>query len=128
MKTRFMMSAALCALALALPSAVSAQSVEARTARAVVDRMPDGEASEFPVDVGEVVCWSLVTGAEGTSIQHVWIHDGMEFPVTLQIGGSPWRTWTTKTIPPEWAGEWQVQIRDAAGNLMDELSFTVGTG
>ncbi len=123
------MTAVACAmLGLALPGLLSAQvSVEAEIARQIVDRMPQDSGTSFPVDVGEVFCWSRVTGAAGTTIQHVWIHGEMEFSVSQEIGGSPWRTWTSKTIPPEWAGEWRVEIRDGDGNLLDTMPFTVGS-
>ena len=115
-------------LGLALPGLLSAQvSVEVEIARQIVDRMPQDAGTSFPVDVGEVFCWSRVTGAAGTTIQHVWIHGEMEFAVSQEIGGSPWRTWTSKTIPPEWAGEWRVEIRDGDGNLLDTMPFTVGS-
>ena len=106
---------------------VSAQvTVEAEIAESVVDMMPQNPSTSFAAEVGSVVCWTRVTGAEGSEIRHIWIHDEMEFPVTLAVNGSPWRTWSRKTIPPEWAGEWRVEIRDAQGNLLDTRSFTVG--
>jgi len=100
--------------------------VEAEVAEGVVDREPQNPSTEFPTDVGQVTLWTRVSGAEGTTIQHVWIYDGMEFPVSLEIGGSPWRTWSTKQIPPEWAGAWRVEIRDAGGNAAATVNFTVG--
>jgi len=128
MKSRTLFGAVLVAAALGAPDRATAQvTVEAQIAEAIVDRAPQNPGTEFPADVGSVSCWSTVTGAAGTTIQHVWIHGEMEFPVTLQIGGSPWRTWSSKRIPPEWAGEWRVEIRDAEGNLLDTLAFTVGT-
>jgi len=113
------------ALALQMQTA-AAQSVEAQVATAVVDRMPQGAATTFPATVGELYVWSSITDAAGTSIQHVWMHDGNEYPVTLAIGGSPWRTWSSKAIPPEWAGDWTVEIRAQDGTVLETLSFTVG--
>lgn len=111
----------------AIPASVAAQvTVEAEIAAGIVDRMPQDAGVLFPVDVGEVFCWTRVTGAAGTTIQHVWIHGDMEFPVAQQIGGSPWRTWTSKTIPAEWAGDWSVEIRDENGEVLETLQFTVG--
>jgi hypothetical protein len=104
----------------------SAPGVEAQIAAQIVDREPQEAGTVFAADVGQVYCWSRFTGAEGTTIQHVWIHDGVEYPVSLAIGGSPWRTWSSKSIPPEWAGDWRVEIRDSSGNMMETLSFTVG--
>ena len=100
--------------------------VEAELATAIVDRMPEGVAQTFPADVGEVFAWMRVTGAEGSTLHHVWIHGEDEWSVPLVIGGSPWRTWSSKQIPPEGAGEWRVEIRDDTGTLLEALSFTVG--
>ena len=132
MHTRQMHLAALTilGLAVALPQQARAQqatpSVEAQIAAQIVDREPQEAGAVFAADVGQVYCWSRVSGAEGTTIQHVWIHDDTEYPVSLDIGGSPWRTWSSKSIPPEWAGDWRVEIRDGQGNMMETLSFTVG--
>lgn len=114
--------------ALAAPVDVAAQvEVEASIAAAIVDRMPDNPTTSFAADVGTLYAWTRVTGAAGTTIQHVWIHDGQEHAVSLEIGGSPWRTWSSKEIPAEWAGAWTVEVRDAAGAVLETLSFTVGT-
>ena len=130
MKKRRAVEAALAALlpaALAASAAVAqAPTVEAEIAARIVDRMPEGAARAFGADVGEVYCWMRVTGAEGTTIHHVWIHGEDEFSVPLTIGGNPWRSWSSKRIPPEWAGDWRVEIRDDTGNLLEALSFTVG--
>ncbi len=100
--------------------------LELAVASGVEESMPVGEAQEFSADVGRVFLWTRVHGAADSSIQHVWIHGEMEFPVSLQIGGSPWRTWSSKTIPPEWAGEWSVEVRDEAGNVLESRTFMVG--
>lgn len=128
MKSRILYVLGFAFLGLTVPQAVTAQvTVDAEIAEAVVDRLPQNPATEFAADVGSVSCWSLVTGAEGTTIQHIWIHGEMQFPVNLDVSGSPWRTWSSKRIPPEWSGEWRVEIRDGEGNLLDTRSFTVGT-
>ena len=79
--------------------------VELVVASGVTDREPVGASNNFPADVGEVTAWTRVTGAANSTIEHVWRHGDLEFVVTLNIGGSPWRTWSTKNIPAEWAGE-----------------------
>jgi hypothetical protein len=135
MRVRPLIVCAAASALVALPGMLSAQATEAQVAQitveavvaeAIVDRMPQNPGNEFAAEVGNVSVWTNVTGAEGSSIQHVWIFGEMEFPVTLQIAGSPWRTWSTKEIPPDWLGEWRVEIRDAAGNALDTVSFTIG--
>jgi hypothetical protein len=122
--------AALAAVIAARPLAgqdTAAVKVEVAIARDVADRMPVDTASAFPADVGRLACWTRVTGAAGTTIQHVWIRGTDEYPVSLQVGGSPWRVWSTKQIPAEWAGDWRVEVRDGAGHVLATAQFKVGS-
>ena len=118
--------------ALLAPQGVSAQSslsvAESSVATMVVDRMPSGVATTFGADVERVYAWTRIEGADGeTTIHHVWIHGDVErADLELRIGGSPWRTWSNKAIPPEWAGDWRVEVRDDAGNVLETIRFAVG--
>ncbi len=101
--------------------------VEAAVAKTVVDRQPQDTGSAFPGDVGQLVCWTKVNGAGGTAIHHVWFHgDTQVGDMELQVGGSPWRTWSRKTVPADWTGAWHVEVRDAAGAVLKRIDFTVG--
>jgi len=121
---------ALATVLLAAPVVSLAQAggiqVEAAVALAIEDRMPVDTASAFPADVGRVWLWTSVTGAEGQTISHVWSHGENEWTVNLQVGADRWRCWSNKTIPPEWTGEWKVEVRDGAGNVLKTVTFTVG--
>lgn len=116
-------------IGLALPGSVRAQlSVEeSAIALDVIDRMPVGSDSTFVASVGLVYCWTRVAGAEGeVAIHHVWFHGDQEMAdVELRIGGSPWRTWSSKAIVPEWTGAWRVEVRDSAGSVIETIRFTV---
>ena len=116
-------------IGLALPGSVRAQlSVEeSAIALDVIDRMPVGSDSSFVASVGLVYCWTRVAGAEGeAAIHHVWFHGDQEMAdIELRIGGSPWRTWSSKAIVPEWTGDWRVEVRDSAGNVIETIRFTV---
>jgi hypothetical protein len=111
----------------AAPATAAVDVAEAVVAKAVVDRQPQDTGSTFPADVGQVVCWTKVAGAAGSSIHHVWFHgDTQVGDVELQVGGSPWRTWSKKSVPPDWTGAWHVEVRDAAGSVLKRIDFTVG--
>src|SRR5437762_6803414 len=85
------------AAAPAQPAAASVSVDEAAVAKNVVDRVPQDTGSVFPVDVGQLVLWTKVSGAAGTALHHVWFHgDTQVGDVELQVGGSPWRTWSRK--------------------------------
>ena len=108
-------------------AAPSNATVEAVLARTVLDRMPQDTGIAFPAQVGEVVLWTRVTGGEGQTLNHVWFHGDTEVGnVSLTISGSPWRTWSRKTIPADATGAWHVEVRDAAGTVLKRVDFTVG--
>src|SRR5207247_978347 len=68
-------------------------------ARSVLDRQPQDTGAAFPADVGQLNCWTKVEGAGGSTLHHVWFHgDTQVGDVELQVGGSPWRTWSRKTV------------------------------
>ena len=106
----------------------AAVTVEAVLARSVVDRVPQDTGAAFPADVAELVLWTRITGAAAESVlHHVWLHgDQQVADIELRVGGSPWRTWSRKTIPADWTGAWHVEVRDAAGAVLKRIDFTIG--
>jgi hypothetical protein len=108
-----------------VPAAVTV--TDAAVAKTVVDRQPQDTGTTFPADVGQLICWTKLSGASGTTIHHVWLHgDTQVGDVELQVGGSPWRTWSRKTVTAEQTGAWHVEVRDAAGTVLKRIDFTVG--
>jgi hypothetical protein len=95
--------------------------------RDVRDRTPIDKGSTFPTTVGRLYCFTRINGAtEPTQVTHVWFHGDREVHrMELSIGGPSWRTWTYKTIPPEWTGSWRVDIQDANDVIIYSLPFTV---
>jgi hypothetical protein len=109
------------------PAATSNVSVEAVLARSVVDRAPQDTGTAFPDSVGTIVLWMRASGASGQTLHHVWFFGDAEVgDVPLTIGGSPWRTWSRKTVPVEAKGAWHVEIRDDAGTVLKRIDFSVG--
>jgi hypothetical protein len=61
------------------------------------------------------------------TVHHVWFHgDQQVADVELHVTGSPWRTYSRKTVPADWTGAWHVEVRDANGTVLKRLEFTVG--
>ncbi len=86
-----------------------------------------GEAQTFPAGTGRIFCRTLITGAEEpTTITHVWYREGKTMArVELAVGSSRWRTKSSKRLLPEWTGEWEVRVLDAAGTVLGSATFTV---
>ncbi|UCC24647.1 MAG: DUF2914 domain-containing protein [Gemmatimonadales bacterium] len=100
--------------------------VELVIATGVEDREPVGSGESFPADVGRLFAWLRVTDGAGQTLRVVWIHGENRFPVSLEIGGSPWRSWSSKQIPPEWTGPWTVEVQAPDGSVIQSTTVTVG--
>ncbi len=76
--------------------------------------------------VGEVVtAFSQIrSGLAETSITHRWALNGQTVSdVPLAVKGSPWRTWSRKTLHA--AGAWTVQVLNANGDVLKEAKLDV---
>lgn len=104
--------------------------VEAVLTTNLVEREPQDTVTAIPVPAPEdtLYLWTRVTGgAPGTVIHHVWSRAGEQVAdVELTVNGSPWRTWSRKTITAELTGAWRVEVRDASGTVLKAIDFTVG--
>jgi len=118
---------ALTLVAAAPPSDRADVTAEIAIGKTIDKNMPADTASAFPADVGAVVAWTRVTGAEaGTKITHAWIHGADTSKVELNVGGSPWRTYSRKTIESDQTGDWSVDVMDASGKVLASKSFKIG--
>ena len=92
----------------------------------VEERQPVGTAERFASDVGSLACFSRITGGEGQTIVHAWIHEGStRARVELRVGSDSWRTWSTKQILPSWTGSWEVKIMTPEGQVLHTVAFTI---
>lgn len=106
---------------------ITGLAVEMKFGTGVEDRVIVGERDSFSSDVGRVYCWAEVQGArEPTRVIFVWYYNGGKLDaVSQQIKFKRHRTWTYKTIIPEWTGNWQVEIFDSAGKLLSRKEFSI---
>ncbi len=110
------------------PEAESSLSIKSMTfCTGVVEREPVEGGSEFPTDIGKLYFWSNVLNeGEETTVEHVWYLNGEEKArVKLPVKYSRNRVWSSKIIPPEWDGQWVVEIVAAGGVKLGEESCTV---
>ena len=93
----------------------------------IENREVTGVDTIFSSGVGKVYCWSLITGAEGeTKISFVWYYQDKEkATVKVPVRSIRWRTWTSKTIIPEWTGNWRVEIQDESGTVLHTANFKI---
>jgi hypothetical protein len=72
-----------------------------------------------------LVGWSQVRSGLGeVTIVHRWLHGGETLSsVPLVLKGSPYRTWSRKTLTE--AGEWTLQVLNPEGEVLEETKVTV---
>lgn len=120
---------ALLALSVAAPlpaqDSTKAPTVEAAVGTSVADRALVGAAESFPAGTAKVVCFTKVTGAADGEIEHAWYKGETEIArVKLPIKGSPYRTYSTKTLGEDAKGDWRCDVVQA-GKVLTSVKFKV---
>ena len=107
--------------------APKAASAEAAVGTSIADRTLAGAAESFPAATTEkLYCFSRITNAENTEIEHVWYKGETEMArVKLRVAGSPWRTHSSKTLGTEGAGDWRCDVVAADGKVLQSVKFKV---
>ena len=67
--------------------------------------------------------WFRLVGGPSDSITVTWKTGDQTYPSRLNVGGTPWRTWSYKTLSSP--GDWTVTITDAGGSVLRDMSFKV---
>ena len=87
-----------------------------------------GEDDTFPPQVETVYAWTALEDVETPmTVTHVWEYEGQEIQaIELDVEAAPlFRTWSIKTVGPEWVGDWTVRVVDEQGNVLAEEGFTI---
>src|SRR5688572_11445768 len=107
--------------------APKAASAEVAVGTSIADRTLAGAAETFPAATTErLYCFSKVTNAENSEIEHVWYKGDVEAArIKLRIGGSPWRTHSSKNLGMDGAGDWRCDVVGADGKVLQSVKFKV---
>ncbi|HMC54284.1 MAG TPA: DUF2914 domain-containing protein [Gemmatimonadaceae bacterium] len=106
-------------------AAKAAASAEAGVGTAVAERTLTGAAESFKADVGTLYCFSKISNAADSDVEHVWYHDDQEVGrVKLHVGGSPWRTHSSKKLGENAAGSWRCDVVQDA-KVIKSVAFKV---
>lgn len=67
-----------------------------------------------------------IRGMAGHTVTHRWIYEGQTMAqVRFKIGGRRWRVYSSKVLPPQMTGRWEVVTTDEDGRVLktDEFVF-----
>jgi Protein of unknown function (DUF2914) len=100
---------------------------QAEVCQEIVDRMPVGSGGVIPAGTDRVFCFTRIDGAQGVAeITHNWYYQGtLKASVVLPVRAASWRTWSSKTLLPEWTGEWMVEVLSNDGTPLESIIFFV---
>lgn len=106
-------------------AAATAAVVEAAVGTSIAERQLAGAGESFPAGTGKLYCFTKISNAADTEIEHVWYKGDVEQGrVMLKVGGSPWRTWSSKNLGDDAAGEWRCDVvKDGA--VLQSIRFRV---
>ena len=93
----------------------------------VENREPVGVAETFPGTTKKVYCFLETANIDkDTEVSFIWFHGQDEkLKTTLPVKeGKRWRTYAEKNLRGL-TGDWKVEIKDAAGNLLKQIKFKV---
>ncbi len=80
--------------------------------RNVVDRTPPEVIDVVPSDIKKVYCFTKILGAtQDSDVVHNWYYEeNLVASVNLFVGSTNWRTYSSKTILPDYTGTWKVEV------------------
>jgi len=100
----------------------SAAHADVKAATGIENRLPTGEATTFQKGT-LIYVWSLVTGANGKEVEHVWKRDGKEFRrAKFSIGSKRWSM--NSRVPGAAKGNYVVEVV-LGDEKLGEVSFVV---
>jgi len=91
---------------------------------AIQGREPTDTLTSLGNDKNKIYFFTELSGLGGQSVTHRWEYQGKTMSeVSFNVGGPRWRVWSSKTLLPQWTGQWRVLVIDGAGNTVGEASF-----
>lgn len=98
--------------------------------RDVDQREPTENLQNLTNENGQVKFFTELRDMSGQKAIHRWEYDGkIVAEVEFNVKGPRWRVWSSKSLVPEWTGDWKVSVINGAGEVISEknLSYDVAT-
>lgn len=121
------------AFALVVIAPLTAFSAEATVSRAqftssMLDREPTDDLSAVALNTEKMFFFTELRNMDGTTITHRWSLNGAVMAeVSFNVRASRWRVYSSKTLLPEWRGDWVVDVLDDAGTVIETKTVSYST-
>jgi hypothetical protein len=91
----------------------------------VQNREPVDSLSMVTTDDSKVFYFTEIQDMAGHTVTHRWEYNGQVMAeVDFEIGGPRWRVYSSKTMTPDWVGNWKVSVIDEDGSPLSVNTFS----
>lgn len=107
-----------------LQSAHAGEVARAQFTSAMEQREPVDEVTILSNNMNKIYFFSELRNLQDQTVIHRWMFAGkIMAEVSFNVGGPRWRVNSSKTLLPEWIGDWTVEVIDGSGELVADYSF-----
>lgn len=93
--------------------------------REVEEREPTENLQKLTNENGEVKFFTELRDMNGQTATHRWEYDGkVVAEISFDVKGPRWRVWSSKSLVPQWTGDWKVSVVNGAGEVISEKKFS----
>ena len=94
--------------------------------REIAEREPTENLQKLSNENGEVKFFTELRDMSGQTAIHRWEYDGeVVAEVEFNVKGPRWRVWSSKSLVPQWTGDWKVSVVNGAGDVISEKKLIV---
>lgn len=96
----------------------------------IAEREPTENLQNLTNENGKVMFFTELRDMSGQTAMHRWEYDGkVVAEIEFNVKGPRWRVWSSKSLIPQWTGDWKVSVINGAGDVISEknLSYEVAT-
>ena len=94
---------------------------------AIKSRQPVNAGEVFFNSINRLYCFiHIESNRAPVEISHIWYYNDKEMAkVDLKSNATTWRTWSSKKIIEEWAGDWRVDVVTWDGTILKSKTFVI---
>jgi len=91
----------------------------------IAEREPTQNLQKLTNDSGQVMFFTELRDMAGQTAIHRWEYDGkVVAEVEFDVKGPRWRVWSSKSLVPQWIGDWKVSVINGAGEVISEKNLS----
>lgn len=94
----------------------------------IAEREPTQNLQNLTNESGKVMFFTELRDMGGQTAIHRWEYEGkIVAEIEFNVKGPRWRVWSSKSLIPQWTGDWKVSVINGAGEVISEknLSYDV---